>query len=397
MRGNRQPEGAPRTAAVAGLRTEVLDRVEQLERLAAAWDALAARCDRPAALAGWQLAWWRRFAAPGALLRAIAVWDGDQLVGLAALEARPGPRGRGVYRLLAADVTQRLEPLADPARRGEALTAIAAALAALRPSVGRLELDHVDAAAGWPRALAASWPGRRAPWVLAEPPLPAPFADLRCDGFDAWLARKSANFRQQARRFRRRLLRAGGTVRMAGDAEALARDVAAFARLHHARWDERGGSSLPRELAPVLRDAGAALLAAQRMRVWVVELDGRPVSVQIFLAAGRTLQYWNGGFDVAAAAARPSLVGMLAAIEDAIARGEETLDLGGGAYDYKLRIADGDRPLVSAALVPRGRGHLRERAALAPRALRLRARQAVAALPAAQQARMRRLAARVRR
>jgi CelD/BcsL family acetyltransferase involved in cellulose biosynthesis len=361
--------------------TRVIEDVAELEQLTPAWDELAVAAGCPGALPGWQLAWWRHLAPPGARLRAVAVEDEGRLVGLApyCVETR---RGRAVYRLLAASMTHRVEPIADPAAAGGVAEAIARALAAASPVPGYLAFAGADAGSAWRSAIAAGWPGRR-PWELEERTSSAPVVDLEQDDFEAWLGGKSKNFRQQTRRFRRRLADAGGRARMTSSLDELERDVATFSRLHHERWAARGGSSLSHDIDRMLLDAGRSLLASERFRLWIVEVDGRPVSAQIFLAAGANALYWNGGFDAAAAELKPSLLGIIAGLEDCFARGERRLDLGGGAQDYKQRLADRDLPLCWGGLVPRegGARYARNRLALLPLQARGVARTVYRRLP----------------
>lgn len=392
-RGRRAARYAPGVAAGGALRVEIVSDLAGAQALAAAWDELAARTGCPGALSAWQLAWWRRLAPAGAQLRIAAVRDDERLVGLAPwyVEAE---RGRATYRLLAAPVTHRVEPLADPVRRAEVGAALARALAGADPAPDYVAFDGADAAGGWQAAIAAGWPGR-APWALTERASPAPVMDLQADGYEAWLNGKSKNFRQQARRFRRRLEEAGGRIRMARTPEELEAGVAAFVRLHHERWEERGGSSLHGDVGGMLLDAGQGLLASERLRLWVVELEERPIAVVVFLAAGDAALYWNGGFDEAAAEHKPALLAILAGVEDCFARGERRLDLGGGAQDYKLRLADRDAPLAWGGLVPRNRRYLRNRLALMPAQAGGVAREALQRLPAAQQARVRALRGRL--
>jgi CelD/BcsL family acetyltransferase involved in cellulose biosynthesis len=377
-----------------GLRAEILGEVAELEQLAGSWDELAVAAGCPGALPAWQLAWWRRLAPAGALLRAVAVWDGERLAGVAPWWVEPSAQDRAVYRLLAAPVTHRVEPVAQPARRGEVAAAVARALATADPRPDYVAFDGADGAGAWQAAIATRWPGRT-PYALTERTSPAPVMELRADGYEGWLNGKSKNFRQQARRFRRKLEQAGGRIRMARTPQELEADVEAFVRLHHERWEGRGGSSLRGDVAGMLLDAGGALLASERLRLWVVELERRPIAVVVFLAAGAHALYWNGGFDEAAAEHKPALLALLAGVEDCFARGERRLDLGGGKQDYKLRLADENLPLAWGGLVPRDRRYVRNRVALLPREAGGLARRALWLLPEGQQARVRAVRARL--
>lgn len=170
----------------------------------------------------------------------------------------------------------------------------------------------------------------------------APVAHLPPEGFEAWFSARSSNFRQQMRRLRRRLEADGGSVRLAATPDELDRDLDALMRLHRGRWGEH---LVDGRVEAMLRDAAHELAPAGRLRIWVVEVAAAPASVLLFAAAGGEVHYWNGGFDPAFASLRPSLLAILAALEDACERGERRLDLGPGAHDYKLRFADGDAPL----------------------------------------------------
>jgi CelD/BcsL family acetyltransferase involved in cellulose biosynthesis len=113
------------------------------------------------------------------------------------------------------------------------------------------------------------------------------------------------------------------------------------------------------------------------MSVELIEVDGRPVSAHLVLAAGEETTYWLGGFDEAFAADRPGLVALLQAVEHALARGATRFDLGPGDQAYKRRFADGDRPLDWVTLVLPGLRRPLTRLQLAPRRLAREVRDGV--------------------
>jgi CelD/BcsL family acetyltransferase involved in cellulose biosynthesis len=131
----------------------------------------------------------------------------------------------------------------------------------------------------------------------------------------------------------------------------------------------------------MMREAARAM-GPERFRVHVIEVDGAAVSVQVFIAAGGELIYWNGGWDPDWAQHSPALTGIVAALEDGFARGATRLDLGeDDSYDYKTRIADGDDPVQRAVLTPRGRRYPAALALSAPAHARRAARWAFRRLP----------------
>jgi CelD/BcsL family acetyltransferase involved in cellulose biosynthesis len=327
-----------------------------------AWDALAVAAERPYVAPAWILAWWRHAGPSGAELRALTVRDGEQLVGIAPFYAH----GR-TCSLAAAELGASVTAVAELGREREVVAAVAEALAALEPRPSRIDLPLQDEAAPWLSQLAAGWPAPM-PWRTTVASTPAPLVAIEPgDDFDAWLGRKSRNFRQWVRRRHRRLEAAGGIFRYA-TRDTLERDVAELMRLHHARRADRGGSTLARtDATALLVDAGRELVDAGRFRLLSVELDGRTISAQLYVAAGAEVGYWNGGFDEAYSEHSPSMLGLLHAIGDTASRGERRFDLGPGDQDYKYRLADDERRLVSLALIPRGRGHMRTRSRLALR------------------------------
>ena len=182
-----------------------------------------------------------------------------------------------------------------------------------------------------------------------------PTVSLRDRSFDDWLASKSSNFRAQMRRLSRRFEADGGSARTS-TAATLSADVEAFVRLHGSRWEGRGDSNLVAfggRLSPMLTEVGERLLESGRFRLRMLEIDGEPISAQLFLAAGQRVLYVNGGWDERFAVLKPPMLGLLGAIEDAFERGDQTLDLGLGEQQYKLRFADGNDPVAwSVLMVP---------------------------------------------
>src|ERR1700677_394520 len=160
----------------AALTVSILRDVAELERLRGEWEALLGRASglHPSLTPTWLLTWWRVFGPSGERrLRALAVRDGRELVGLLPLLER-----RHVYHRLVP--MRRLELLASGERRedeilSEYLGPIAAA--------GR----EVDVAA----ALAGSLASQRAIWeemvfsaLEGEAPAVKAFeAALRAQGF----------------------------------------------------------------------------------------------------------------------------------------------------------------------------------------------------------------------
>ena len=376
------------------LRVQLVEDLETLETLTAEWDGLAVAAGRPYCAPAWMLAWWRHCSPPGSSLRVIVAFDRDALAGVAPFFVEAGPPGLRRCRLLASGVSSPLEPLAREGLERDCAQVFAAALAAARPRANAVTLEGVSGKSPWPRLLADAWPAKVKPVTVRTLHLPAPTVTLRGENLDEFLATKSSSFRQQMRRRRRNLVSEGARFRVSS-AEELPADLKRLARLHHGRWDPKGGSTaLDPAVERMLGAAGRELVALGRFRVWSIDIDGSTISSHLMVAAGRELAYWLGGIDDSRAKQSPGLITLLHATEDALRRGERRFDLGSGGQDYKLRLADDEDHHDWLTLVPPGPGYALVRAHL--RLLQLRY-AATARLSDEAKARLRRLARLARR
>ncbi len=358
-------------AAGVSLAIEVLDDPVAVESHRDAWDRLAVESGRPYAAPAWVLAWWRHFEAPHARLHVLVALDGQRLVGIAPLCIERVAAGVIRCRFPGSRFGTRIEPLAELESRSEVASAFAEALARGRPRPDLIQFTAIPADSPWPDLLSRWWPGARSAWQHASRVTVAPRVTLPSGGFDAWLASKSRNFRQQMRRGRRQLEAADARFRTTESESELAADLDSFTGLHNERWDPRGGS---RALVPGSREAliqiGRELLPTGRFRLATIEVEGEAISSHLFLAAGREASYWLGGFDGRWAAQRPSMVALVEAVEDGMARGEDNLDLGPAAQDYKYRLADSEDRLHTVTLAPPSVRYGLARMHFAPRQVR---------------------------
>ena len=350
------------------LATEVIEDGDRLEELRDGWDELAVSCGRPFSSPAWMLAWWRHARPAGARLRAVAAFDGDRLAGIAPIWLTPPTLGRCEQRLLAARLAAPATPLAAPGEEEQVAAALAPAIAAA-PGAGTIRLEGQSGSPDWPERLAQAWPGRR-PWVHSALPTPAPVVTLAGLDYESWLGGKSSKFRSEARRVRRRMEEAGARFSVAG-AEDAESTLAAFVRLHEARWEARGGSNaLIPGLPEMLRDVASELVPSGRLRLYRIEAGGETISVTIQLAAGGEVSSWSNGFDERWGEYSPAFQQLLHAIGDAMERGDRRLDLGPGVQHYKVRLSDTQTEVDTVTLVGRGAAYPLDRARLARYQLR---------------------------
>lgn len=389
----RRPGYSPRV-----LDADIITAEAELAAIEPEWEGLAEAAGLPFMSAAWVRAWWSAMAPAGARPRVVAVRDRARLVAVAPFYVEPAQTRRRVdYRLPCIDLGAGLAPVARPGEEWAAAAAVAARLDEAAPRPDLVALEGMPVSSPWPLALGEGWPSRVSPVLRRYAVMGRPTVSLAGGSFDAWLKAKSSNFRSQMLRARRRFAAADGVERVA-TAATLAEDVATFMRLHALRWEELGDSTLVGygdRVPRLLLQAGRALVGTGRFRLRVLELGGEPIAAQLFLAAGGEVVYVNGGWDPRHAQLKPSMIGLLGAIEHAFAAGDRRVDLGLGEQSYKLRFADGvDHVAWSVLLVP-GRRLPLTAARTAPMLVSAAARRAAKrALTDEQAQRLRRLRAR---
>lgn len=330
------------------MRTEVIDTLGALERIAGPWGALFARLPHapPFMAPGWLIPWWRVFA-PGQLFT-VAVWDHDALAGLAPLYIEHGPDGRRLLPL-GIGLSDGLDVLLDPARTAAAGAALTTELggAASAWDVWSAEDAAPDAAVlalpdppGWTSTVA---PHSACPVLLLEGEGEAPAAAVPSAMRRKW---RMAHHRLE----RRRSWSLDRTT-----PASLPDDLATLVRLHAARWTSRGE-------AGVLEDgtvqcfhaiAAPALLEAGLLRMSVLRIDDEPAGVYYGLHHGRTACAYLGGFDPAFAFESPGTVLIGAAIGAARAEGARLFGFLRGREAYKYAWGAADRWTLLRRFEPR--------------------------------------------
>jgi CelD/BcsL family acetyltransferase involved in cellulose biosynthesis len=328
---------------------------EAMVELHAQWDHLAVTAGRPLSAPAWSVGWWEHVRQPGQELALLTVSDGAALVGvLPMFSQRRGyaPLGLGLISV---------EPLAAPGREREVAAAFAAALEGMTPRPRTILVEAQDDAPSWSELLAAAWPTGHRPGRGEVRSSPSSRVELGELDFDRWFAAKSANFRRDIRRKGRRLELEGGVMRLATTG-SLAADVESFLRLHLHRHPK--GSKLADDgVAAMLCRAGAELLPLGRFRLAIMEVDGEPEAALLVSSAGSRASAWASGMDERLARHSPVMQLFVADIRGMAARGETTMDLGPGEYDYKARLASVTGCIAVETLIPPGHGELRSRGA----------------------------------
>jgi CelD/BcsL family acetyltransferase involved in cellulose biosynthesis len=337
------------------IETELLTSPDACRALAPEWEALAVADAQPMCLPSWMLAWNEHNADPGTELRVVAVRERGELIGVGPFCVRSGARGRIDYRLIGGPLP-RSGPLAVAGREWDVAGAIAAALDRAQPRPDVIALECLPVASHWPQALRERWPGSLRPVARQYFVQGSPVASLAADSFEDWLAGKRSKFRSEIRRLRRVAADGGATSRL-GTSDSVDADVDAFLSLHAMRWEGRYSSlvALGDRMAATLKQAGRVEVGQGRMRLHMIDLDGKPIGVTLCVAAGGEVLHFNGGWDPRHGSLAPGIVSVVDAIEHAFERGDQRMDFAPGDLSHKVRFADGNDPVAWTLLFVPGR------------------------------------------
>ncbi len=205
-----------------------------------------------------------------------------------------------------------------------------------------------------------------------------PVLGIQDDSFERYLTTRSRNFRSQARRAERRLVREHRLAyRMTESPDELERDLDVLMDLHESRWQNGQSQAFAPPQAAFHRDFARRALERGWLRLWTLELDGRPAAVWYGLRFGGADHYYQAGRDPAFSALKVGFVLLCHTIRCAFEDGMREYRFGLGGEAYKDRFTGEDPGLQTVALSRGLRGHLalgslRTAVALRDRARRLR-------------------------
>jgi CelD/BcsL family acetyltransferase involved in cellulose biosynthesis len=340
-----------------------IEVVRSLASLREEWDRLAESTE--ASIFGtweWADAWWRAYGAGHELALHLCRDASGRLRAVLPLYVRR-TRGLKIVRFLGHGPGDELGPLHAAAHRGRAASALVSALAELDADV--LAAEQLPGSVGWPELLGSPR------WRLeASPALTVPDG-----GWEEFLAGRSANLRQQIGRRTRALDRAWAVRYRLADAQSLERDLDTLFALHAARW---AGSRSDFADTPFQRDIARRAFARGWLRLWVLELDGRPAAAWHGFQVGNVASYYQAGRDPAFDREAVGFVLLAHTIREAMAEGAREYRFGRGDEPFKSRFADGDAGLETVLVARTRRGRAALRFAIPVRALHRLARRRVA-------------------
>jgi CelD/BcsL family acetyltransferase involved in cellulose biosynthesis len=328
----------------------VMQGTIQIERasfdaLRAAWASLlpAAVTPFPFQSIEWAESWWGVFGDGNELLLLRATDEQERVIGIAPLMLTTTALGRTIQFIGGADVTDYLDIVAAEGDLAAVWSAIFDHLLAMRDEWDVIDLHCLPQWSPSHAAVADLLSSTLAVEIGQEEVCPI----VRLDGtFEAYLRALPKKERHEVRRKARNFERDAPTGRLrvvTEKAEALAA-LPDFFRLHRLSAPDK-----ERFLTPDVERFFGAMTAATAdagwLRLYLMEIDDRPVAaVFTFVADGRMLVY-NSGYDPAYAhvSAGMVLVGMM--IEDAARLGLTVFDFLRGNEAYKYRFGATDTPI----------------------------------------------------
>jgi CelD/BcsL family acetyltransferase involved in cellulose biosynthesis len=279
---------------------------------------------------GWLLPWWSIFA-PGELAT-IAVWRGDELVGLAPLYLE---RAAARLKLLPVGISlsDYLDVLCVPGQEGPVAAAIAEQI---------LSFD-------WSQWIMPDLPGGGAGLAIAHPRLGAadPVSHMACPVLELRGDETLANSvpqrrRRQLRRAHRFASRRGLVALSSPDDLQLFLDQ--LFRLHANRWARHGGGVLADVAVEQFHRRSLPQLDARGLsRCWLLTIDGRAVGAYYGFHHRDRAYAYLGGFDPAYAEESPGTILIGHAISESIREGAVEFDFLRGQEPYKYGWGAVDR------------------------------------------------------
>lgn len=316
-----------------------LEPIERLEDAREDWSALAAETGQPFATWEWNSIWWRWFGSDRELYSFTCHDEAGRPVAILPLYVA-ATRPLRIARFLGFGGIQ--SPVCGPDGREVAAEGLRRATEP-GPDACRLLLAE-RMPGGWGELV-----GGRLLDSLRDPV-------LRFEGrsWDEFLASRSKNFRDQVRRRERKLVRETGLgFRLADDPGRLADDMEALFRLHEARWGaestgvfDEAGKGFHQELAAVALERGW-------LRLWLAEVDGRPVAAWYGLRFAGCEWYYQAGRDPSYDRLSLGFVLLAHTVREACNDGLDAFRFLPGRDEYKSRFA-GDDPGAESRLLSSG-------------------------------------------
>ena len=301
------------------------------------WDALARASRNVFATSEWARLWWECYGGPARLRLVGARSPEGSLVGIVPLVVtRVGPVR--VARFLGHGMGDLLGPIHAPGDGVAGPALLESALASIATEWDVFLGERLPGNAAW------SAPGTAE--LKHESNMVLHLS--RWPSWEAYVVALSRKLRQGLRHDERSLAeRHRLRFRMTRDPDRLAADLDTVFALHRARWGEGRSSFLPGER--FYRKFAALALERGWLRLWILEVDDRPVAARYDFEFAGVYHAYNAGRDPAWSKAGVGLVLRAHTMREALEGGAAEYRFLRGEEPYKRRFLTEDTGLITIA------------------------------------------------
>lgn len=190
----------------------------------------------------------------------------------------------------------------------------------------------------------------------------SPVVRFETRSWEAFVAGKSRNFRQQVHRRSAKLERDFSVVFRLASGDTLATDLDTMFELHSRRW-AAGTAFANGAQRRFHEDFAAVALTRGWLRLWILELDGVPAGAMYGFRFAGADYFQQGGWDPYFGRYSVGFLLCVNAMRTALEDGMSEFRLLRGDEQYKSRFANTDRPVHSVALAAGAKGRLAIKAA----------------------------------
>ncbi len=335
------------------LRVEIISDDDLTSSLLIEWERLAGR--RLFLAPRWLLTWWKHFREPQSQLQIVTVRDPNGwLIGLAPwYRRRCWWRGNELQLLGSGEVcSDYLSVLAKSGEEGPVVSALADFLSQQFAEIDRFYFEGLDASDQVMHRFADTMRARQydvnrlAQLDSYRLALPATW--------DEWVSQLSRSRRHRVRQLWRNQFDTGKATIHVADDSTLDHAFSILVDLHQKRRNQMGqpGCFASHRFHNFLEEAAREHLAAGQLRLQWIELEGRPIAVELDLEEGDTLFHYCSGIEIDCDYARPGWLGITAAIRHAIESGKTTFDFLRGDEGYKSHWRGLPVPLMDLEFIP---------------------------------------------
>lgn len=335
------------------LNVEIVTDVDLTSSLFMEWERLAGQ--QLFLAPRWLLTWWKHYRPSGSQLQIVTIRDDNGwLIGLAPCFRRSSWWGGDEIQMLGSGevCSDYLSVLTKPGEQDHVVRAIAEFVSREFAAVDRFFLEGLDASDKVMHDLAEAMRHRQYE-VKQLPQLDSYRLSLPAT-WEEWVSQLSRSRRHRVRQLWRNQFETGKATIHIADRATLDHGFSILVDLHQKRRNLMGqpGCFASKHFHSFLQEAASEHLESGQLRLQWIELEGRPIAVEMDLEEGDTLMHYCSGIAIDCEYARPGWLGITAAIRHAIESGKATFDFLRGDEGYKSHWRGQPVPLMNLEFIP---------------------------------------------